>query len=619
MKNKFQLLIALILLAGCTPQEGITQLTDEEKQIIISEYDDLNNKLSEKDLSEMTAEDLNQIISEAQDYPMIEKIWVENMTLMVKFKRGGVVGWLLDKEFIIPPYIGDMQSNTSSEAALCFTKSSNAPSNKEVCLINCVYNDQRNDNARDIINRLQQILQMCDYNVTIKNGTEVNKDFISNDLNKYGIIFYIGHGVYDAWSIAFWLQTGEEAGANPLSRLFERSYPSWTNNEVAILTSEETRGGILRKVSYYYINDRFINNVYRQNSFPNSIFYSVACQTMKHDSFWKTLISKGVGVVIGWTEPVSISPSTGYLLFQTLLCGWNVQNAFTALPKESKTDSCKTRNESDPPYKRSYLVYRPSEAGDMSLTQLVSTSVNLTSPENGKQYGSRVINLTGSISGFETITSSIVEVNGTAFILSLSNNSTFNQFIAIKKGDNNIKISCYGTTNNNRMATATKEINVTGNFNTIPLFTQLRWNTSNADIDLHLLRPNYGLNFLCSSYDCYYGNKNTSWGAYLDVDDRYGNGPEHITIPADPQPGLYTLVVHYYTAHGDGATDATVAVSTYNNTVHTFGPYRLNSDDLWEVCTISLPDGTITPINRTSTKTKTSSAFMGNEKKLPEK
>lgn len=89
MKNKFQLLIALILLAGCTPQEGITQLTDEEKQIIISEYDDLNNKLSEKDLSEMTAEDLNQIISEAQDYPMIEKIWVENMTLMVKFKRGG--------------------------------------------------------------------------------------------------------------------------------------------------------------------------------------------------------------------------------------------------------------------------------------------------------------------------------------------------------------------------------------------------------------------------------------------------------------------------------------------------------------------------------------------------
>jgi len=62
-----------------------------------------------------------------------------------------------------------------------------------------------------------------------------------------------------------------------------------------------------------------------------------------------------------------------------------------------------------------------------------------------------------------------------------------------------------------------------------------------------------------------------------------------------------------------------IAVSTYNNTVHTFGPYRLNSDDLWEICTISLPDGTITPRNRTSTKTKTSSAFLGNEKKLPEK
>jgi uncharacterized protein YfaP (DUF2135 family)/uncharacterized protein YegJ (DUF2314 family) len=595
-----KVVLALGLLFGCTPHDDITELSEAEKQLIVSEYNDLNNKLNTMDLNEMTLEDLSQIISDAQDYQMIEKMWIEDMSLMVKFKNGGIVGWLLDDEFVIPPYIGEIESGISSASAFCLTKLSNSPTNNKACLINLVYNDERNENARNIINNLTQMLQMSDYEVTIKNGTEANEDFFSNDLNEYGVIFYIGHGTYSSITNnssqkRVWLQTGEEAGTTFFSRILEEMFPRWINNEISIMTTEEYRNGEKIKVSHYYISDRFFDNTYSTNSFPNSLFYSVSCKMMKSDLLWNTLTKKGVGVVIGWNDAVSISPNTGYLLFQSLLCGYNVQEAFSVLPAEAKTDSC-------PPYDRSYLVYRPAEAGDMRLAEFASASVNITFPVDGHTYGNRVLSLSGTINGFETITSAIVEVNGTAFRLSVSNNTSYNQSIAINNGTNTIKITCYGTVDNERMAVATKEICVTGDFDTIPLYTQLRWNTNYSDVDLHLLRAGYNVNNMWTVYDCFYNNKTTTWGAYLDVDDVNGYGPEHITIPSNPASGTYTLLVHYFDTHGAGITDAFVSVSTYNGTVHSFGPYRLatagtRSGDIWEVCTITFPDGTITPVN----------------------
>jgi len=91
----------------------------------------------------------------------------------------------------------------------------------------------------------------------------------------------------------------------------------------------------------------------------------------------------------------------------------------------------------------------------------------------------------------------------------------------------------------------------------LALYTQLRWNTNLTDVDLHLLPPNSNISSLWSNNDCFYANKHTSWGAYLDVDDINGYGPEHITIPTTPASGKYTLYVHYYSSHGvSSVTDA---------------------------------------------------------------
>ena len=144
-----------------------------------------------------------------------------------------------------------------------------------------------------------------------------------------------------------------------------------------------------------------------------------------------------------------------------------------------------------------------------------------------------------------------------------------------------------------------------GNFSPLELWTELRWNT-NTDVDFHLLRPgaNFPADFWTTS-DCYYSNKTTSWGAFLDVDNVSGRGPEHITIPTVSAQGVYRLFVHYFASRGVSATSAYVSVSVRNAPNEEFGPLALSRSasrggDVWEVCTITYPVGTVT---RVMTKT----------------
>ena len=80
-------------------------------------------------------------------------------------------------------------------------------------------------------------------------------------------------------------------------------------------------------------------------------------------------------------------------------------------------------------------------------------------------------------------------------------------------------------------------------FSVVPpsdIWSELTWDGI-ADLDLHLVEP--------SLDECYYGHDTTAQGAHLDLDNREGYGPEHITV-FSAIPGTYKLYVNYYKGHG---------------------------------------------------------------------
>ena len=95
---------------------------------------------------------------------------------------------------------------------------------------------------------------------------------------------------------------------------------------------------------------------------------------------------------------------------------------------------------------------------------------------------------------------------------------------------------------------------------------QLTWSRTNADVDLHLIRP--GGSFFDAPSDNCFCNSNPDWGMagnatdnpFLDRDDLVGPGPETINLTT-AETGEYQVVVHFYSDGGAGPADATVQVN----------------------------------------------------------
>lgn len=126
------------------------------------------------------------------------------------------------------------------------------------------------------------------------------------------------------------------------------------------------------------------------------------------------------------------------------------------------------------------------------------------------------------------------------------------------------------------------------------LHVELTWNTSAADLDLHLLTSDGEL--FVKPYDCNYCNQNPDWGTSaetddptLAIDDLYGWGPENIIIPA-PADDYYYVKVHYFSDNGDDDVVATVKVYTYGELRGEFSRV-LGRDDVWDVAEIRWPEG----------------------------
>ncbi len=125
---------------------------------------------------------------------------------------------------------------------------------------------------------------------------------------------------------------------------------------------------------------------------------------------------------------------------------------------------------------------------------------------------------------------------------------------------------------------------------------ELTWDTSKADLDLHVLQD--GADFFERPGDANFCNPNPNWGSStpendprLDIDDRIGFGPENINIQF-PDDGAYFVKVHYFDENGDDQVEATVRV-------YTFGQPELEvsmimeRNEVWDVAQINMPAGTV--------------------------
>lgn len=598
------LALSCILVSGCKKDDTPTQtggtggggsLTEEQKQAIRAGYQAVAGSADTLLLSTSGVAGLQAQLATYTANPNVENAWIVGNALYVKFKNGGIMSWYVAPDIVVPPYDEPLGMGFSSGS--CLLKPSERVGNTKALLINAQYGDEGRQYNRDLITYLEQKFAARGFTTTTKNGEAAGVNFFKNGLKDFGAVFFISHGAYDGTNT--WQTTGEEG---TLDTLMAKYAAHWKANQLSVGTVKEKRGGVYKAIKLYMFSQRLIDSMYAANDFPKSMIYLVACQGLMdaNKQVARSFVSKGARGVIGWDETNCLGQSTGKQLFTTLLCGANIRDAFNALPAEAKNDKCAVAAGAN-------LVYWPAHADTLRLVDSVKARIAFTTPKKDSTYATRNLTLAGSLIGGDSIASGIVEVNGVATRLNiLSGNRTFSQPIVIDSGANAIHVSLSGKLADGRCAFVDTTFNVIGNFAALGLWTELRWNTNNTDIDFHLLPPSGTFpGSFWTSLDCYYSNRATSWGGFLDVDDTDGYGPEHITIPTVRDTGTYRLFIHYYSDHTSGTTPTTafVSASVRNSPIRNFGPYLLVNDasrggDIWEVCTVHFPSGVITPVNR---------------------
>ena len=137
---------------------------------------------------------------------------------------------------------------------------------------------------------------------------------------------------------------------------------------------------------------------------------------------------------------------------------------------------------------------------------------------------------------------------------------------------------------------------------TAGIHVELTWDTDHSDVDLHFVDQTGGGSFFQAPLDCYFANLHPNWGSFsstaddpsLDRDDIDGWGPENLSL-AQPEAGhLYRIYVHYFHTHGAGPTGAIVRIWENGALVWESAQELDVEGRVWDVATISWPDGAVT-------------------------
>ena len=127
-------------------------------------------------------------------------------------------------------------------------------------------------------------------------------------------------------------------------------------------------------------------------------------------------------------------------------------------------------------------------------------------------------------------------VNGSARTVAVDNGN-FSSRVPLFPGKNVIQASASGAVVN--LTAGSEVVHVTAEIPRSDVWSELTWD-GRGDIDLHLYLPN--------GEHCYYQQKKTNSGAWLDIDNTERDGPEHIILE-NAIPGRYRLTVLYFAAN----------------------------------------------------------------------
>lgn len=194
--------------------------------------------------------------------------------------------------------------------------------------------------------------------------------------------------------------------------------------------------------------------------------------------------------------------------------------------------------------------------------------INIASHTSGQTVTARNISLSGKIeSGQVLITKLDVIVGSDTFATNIGTDGTFTIPISLTSGINHIKFNTQGVDIHgnlidqlpNNMATTEFTLNLDEPKSVVVM--TLTWDTNDTDIDTYVADPT-------NDYSCYY-HKVTADGGTLDYDIVSGYGPEHWTLLNTNtvrygQP--YTFRLHYFSDHGHGPSNYTVAIKLYEGT-----------------------------------------------------
>ena len=603
----------LALLVGCGSDKGVTfTFTETEKAEIQEAYEDISVTADAILLEDDPIAEFERMISTYEDHPVIDDAWVSENSLYIRFQKGGVVSLYDPPDKPWAPYL----PGASAGKMLADLRVQELVGNYNALLINQLSADEHFVRVGQALNSVATNLANNGYSVTTVNNPDITVEFMKTGLDGKGVVWISAHGMYDGSNT--WILTGEPS-EDGISSLMDRFPAEWRNGEIAMGMVPEKRGGQKTIMRYFMVSQKFINANYGSGIFPKTLVYLDACQIFKSTGqMGEAFVSSGAQAIVGWTESQCKGHTTGKLMLDALLGGQNLSGAMARLPSESKVDFC-ARDVA--PDGARLTFFPPGSGGDTRLTppvEKLSARIVVSQPTAGSVQSNRVLTLAGRLEIAEAGISSgvlshidygTVEVNGITTLLEAQRLS-FSQPIVINSGSNSIRIFIIGVLESGlefgNQVSASEELSIEGSFPALDLWTELRWNMPESDVDFHLLPPGAHIDDLWTGYDCFFNNQRTEWGGELDVDDVDGWGPEHITVENVSIPGTYRLFVHYYDDDGQGGSDAFVSVSVKNGSISNFGPLDLRASgpgrgDVWEVCRINFPGGDITPVEQKTT------------------
>ncbi|MCD4745183.1 MAG: fibrobacter succinogenes major paralogous domain-containing protein [Bacteroidales bacterium] len=336
------------------------ELTEQEISDIVESYKKISITADSILSSENPIEGFKQYIELYKTEKMVEAVWVTEMELFVSFKKGGVTFW-----YIAPEPCTDI-SKISGNINKNIKINDCTPIGTElVCLINQTSNDENRTINKEKINELYEKLELNGFNPITIDANNFTMNFFKGQIANYGAILLVSHGSYCNEEDLTLIFTGEEI--EDIDEFIKNNEKDWKEHRLGIGEVTEIRNGKKVEIIYACITQKFIDH-YTPIGFPNSLIYLTTCQSFKDldTNLQQILRKKGAGVTIGWSDLDCTDPDTWEWLFNRLLEGGNIEQAYEEMPNFLKEKDCEYPPPGSGIFEHSSLKYTKND-GDMGL------------------------------------------------------------------------------------------------------------------------------------------------------------------------------------------------------------------------------------------------------------